>query len=90
MGSSTGTALGLNNAINITFEAAETIIPVPQNVKATPANIFVDQSTTISWDACAGASSYNVYVDGVKHNTSAVTSTSYVLSNLPHNADPDV
>lgn len=86
MGSSTGTALGLNNAINITFEAAETIIPVPQNVKATPANIFVDQSTTISWDACAGASSYNIYVDGVNRGSS--NSTSYVLSNLQYNMTP--
>ena len=86
MGNSTGTALGLNNAINITFEAAAAIIPFPQNVKANPANIFVDQSTTISWDACAGASSYNIYVDGVKRGSS--NSTSYVLSNLQYNMNP--
>ena len=81
-----GNDLSLNNTIDITFEAAETIIPVPQNVKATPANIFVDQSTTISWDACAGASSYNIYVDGVNRGSS--NSTSYVLSNLQYNMTP--
>ena len=81
-----GNDLSLNNTIDITFEAAETIIPVPQNVKATPANIFVDQSTTISWDACAGASSYNIYVDGVNRGSS--NSTSYVLSNLQYNMNP--
>ena len=81
-----GNDLSLNNTIDITFEAAETIIPVPQNVKAIPANIFVDQSTTISWDACAGASSYNIYVDGVNRGSS--NSTSYVLSNLQYNMNP--
>ena len=88
MGTRNGTLDATNSSINITFGSAETIIPVPQNVKATPANIFVDQSTTISWDACTGATSYNVYVDGVKHGSS--NSTSYVLSNLPHNANPGV
>lgn len=86
MGSVYGYLDGYNNVIKITFEAAETIIPVPQNVKATPANIFVDQSTTISWDACAGASSYNIYVDGVNRGSS--NSTSYVLSNLQYNMTP--
>ena len=86
MGSVYGYLDGYNNVIKITFEAAETIIPVPQNVKATPANIFVDQSTTISWDACAGASSYNIYVDGVNRGSS--NSTSYVLSNLQYNMNP--
>ena len=81
-----GNDLSLNNTIDITFEAAAAIIPFPQNVKATPANIFVDQSTTISWDACAGASSYNIYVDGVNRGSS--NSTSYVLSNLQYNMNP--
>ena len=84
----TGNKIGKNNAIDITFEAAAEVIPFPQNVKATPANIFVDQSTTISWDACDGATSYNVYVNGVKHGSSATTS--YALSNLSYNVDPGV
>lgn len=83
-----GNLLDMNNAIDITFEAAADVIPFPQNVKATPANIFVDQSTTISWDACDGATSYNVYVNGVKHGSSATTS--YALSNLSYNVDPGV
>ena len=82
-----GEQLGQNNTIDITFE---TVVPVPQNVKATPANIFVDQSTIISWDACSGVSSYNLYVNGVKHNTTPITSTSYGLSNLPYDVSPGV
>ena len=88
MGTRYGTLDATNSSINITFGSAETIIPVPQNVKAAPANIFVDQSTTISWDACDGATSYNVYVNGVKHGSSATTS--YALSNLSYNVDPGV
>lgn len=82
-----GEQLGQNNTIDITLE---TVVPVPQNVKATPYNIFVDQSTIISWDACNGVSSYNLYVNGVKHNTSPITSTSYGLSNLPYDVSPGV
>ena len=86
MGTLGGSILNKNNAINITFEAAEAVIPFPQNVKANPTNIFVDQSTTVSWDACAGASSYNIYVNDIKQ--ASTPTTSYVLSNLQYNLDP--
>ena len=86
MGTLGGSRLDKNNAINITFEAAEAVIPFPQNVKANPTNIFVDQSTTVSWDACAGASSYNIYVNDIKQ--ASTPTTSYVLSNLQYNLDP--
>ena len=89
IGSISGGVLDYNNVIDITITASVSL-PVPLNAKANPAQIFEGQSTTISWDECEGANSYNVYVDGVKHNTSDVTSTSYTLSNLQYNMDPGV
>lgn len=68
---------------NITIE-----LQGPSNVVATPNQLFVGESTTISWDNAGGGVTYNVYVDDVKHNTSAISTNSYTISNLSYNMNP--
>lgn len=68
---------------NITIE-----LQGPSNVVATPNQLFVGESTTISWDNAGGGVTYNVYVDGVKHNTSAISTNNYTISNLSYNMNP--
>lgn len=68
---------------NITIE-----LQGPSNVVATPNQLFVGESTTISWDNAGGGVTYNVYVDGVKHNTSAINTNNYTISDLSYNMNP--
>ena len=60
--------------------------PKPENLVATPAQIHVGETTTLTWDAFEGAARYNIYVNGeLKYNT---TETSYELSGLTYNVEP--
>ena len=68
---------------NITIE-----LQGPSNVVATPNQLFVGESTTISWDNAGGGVTYNVYVDGVKHNTSSINTNNYTISDLSYNMNP--
>ncbi len=68
---------------NITIE-----LQGPSNVVATPNQLFVGESTTITWDNAGDGVTYNVYVDGVKHNTSAISTNSYTISDLSYNMNP--
>jgi poly(3-hydroxybutyrate) depolymerase len=56
-----------------------TALPAPANVTASGATA---SSMVIGWGAVTGASSYNVYRNGTKVNTSALTTTSYTDSGL--------
>ncbi|MGQ0711131.1 MAG: extracellular catalytic domain type 2 short-chain-length polyhydroxyalkanoate depolymerase [Rhodoferax sp.] len=54
-------------------------LPAPTNVTASGATA---SSMVISWGSVTGAASYNVYRNGTKVNTSAITGTSYTDSGL--------
>ena len=75
-----GTLLNQLNHIKFGYEL------IPQNLVATPAQIHVGNTTTLTWEAFEGAESYNIYVDGVlKDNTEKLT---YELSDLTYNVEP--
>lgn len=58
---------------------------------AAPANLSADKTyyseTTLSWDPAAGASGYNVYVNGEKYNDSPLTETTCHITGLDVNTD---
>ena len=58
----------------------------PQNLAVVDnkTNIYSNDKITITWDAYEGATAYNVYVNGIRHNDVAVTEASYELSELPY------
>ena len=60
---------------------------VPTNIALTDDELYEGETTTISWDGVEDRShrGYNVYVNDVKFNKSLITTTSYVLENLPYN-----
>ena len=60
----------------------------PTNVVASKTELFSGEETTITWDVTTGATSYNVYVNGSRHNSEAITTTSYTLSDLGYNINP--
>ena len=60
----------------------------PTNVVASKTELFSGEETTITWDVTAGATSYNVYVNGSRHNSEAITTPSYTLSDLGYNINP--
>ena len=60
----------------------------PQNVTANPAQVIPTNegsSTEISWTGQDGANGYNIYIDGNKNNTTLITTTSYVITELAYN-----
>jgi len=69
-------------AANLTTEKGASDFTKP----AAPANVKVSSidsvSATITWDAVADASSYDVYVNGEKVNASPVTGTSFDVTGL--------
>ncbi len=44
-----------------------------------------DGQVALNWSASAGATSYNVYIRGVKHNVSPIIGTSYTITGLTNN-----
>ena len=58
---------------------------------AAPANLSADKTyyseTTLSWDPAAGASGYNVYVNGEKYNDSPLIETTCHITGLDVNTD---
>ena len=76
-----------NEAGTTTGEIYNFITPldVPQNVTASATELYTDEnSTTITWDVIEGIT-YNVYVDGVKHNSEPLADATYTLTNLACN-----
>lgn len=65
-------------AVNVTPVKAATVTDAPTNVTVKPN----DAALTINWTAVTGAASYNVYVNGTKVNTSAITTTGYIATGL--------
>ncbi len=64
-----------------------TTLDVPQNVTASATELYQDNNTTtISWTEMEGLT-YNVYVNGEKHNDKPLTEAKYVLSNLDWNPE---
>ena len=49
-------------------------------------NIYFGESVTLTWEPIGAENvTYNVYVNGEKHNTEAIVGTTYVISDLPYN-----
>ena len=64
----------------------EEILPKPENLVATPAQIYAGDVTTLTWNEFDGAASYNVYVNSELNGST--TGTSYELSGLAYNMNP--
>ncbi|MBE6336188.1 MAG: hypothetical protein E7066_05880, partial [Lentimicrobiaceae bacterium] len=66
-----------------------TKLNVPSNVTAVEPEIYVGDDAVINWTAVQDRSyrGYNVYVDGVKNNTSLVTATTYTVSGLEYDME---
>lgn len=74
---------GSKNHIKLGYEIPA---PKPENLVATPAQIHVGETTTLTWNELEGAARYNIYVNGeLKYNTAE---TSYELSGLTYNVEP--
>lgn len=77
---------GYNVAPSTTPYSFDVRRPAPQNLVLTEGSsdkIYSYDKTTIQWNVCEGAQSYNIYVnDEFKVNTEETT---YELSELPHN-----
>lgn len=59
------------------------------NFNVSPEAIHVGESVTLTWDAIEAENvTYNVYVNGVKHNAEAITAAEYVISDLAYNMNP--
>ena len=75
--------VGQKNSIKFGYEIPA---PKPESLVATPAQIHVGETTTLTWNELEGAESYNIYVDGVLNdNTEELT---YELSGLTYNLEP--
>ena len=64
----------------------EEILPKPENLVATPDQIYAGDVTTLTWNEFDGAASYNVYVNSELNGST--TGTSYELSGLAYNMNP--
>lgn len=67
-----------------------TPMSIPENVLATPLKSYEGDVVTVSWDEAdfaTGLLGYNVYVNDVKHNSEAITTTTYSISDLEYNMD---
>ena len=60
-------------------------LPAPANFRAENDKIYEGDDVVLHWDEVNGATSYNIYVDGVKHNAEALTGTTYTISGLAFN-----
>ena len=60
-------------------------LPAPANFRAENDKIYEGNDLVLYWDEVNGATSYNIYVDGVKHNAEALTGTTYTISGLAFN-----
>lgn len=60
-------------------------LPAPANFRAENDKIYEGDDVVLHWDEVNGATSYNIYVDGVKHNAEALTGTTYTISGLAYN-----
>ena len=60
-------------------------LPAPANFRAENDKIYEGDDVVLHWDEVVGATSYNIYVDGVKHNAEALTGTTYTISGLAFN-----
>lgn len=59
---------------------------IPQNVSVSDAQLYEGEALNVSWSPVQRSHiGYNIYVDGEKHNTAAVTSTSYTIEDLSYN-----
>lgn len=56
----------------------------PYGLTSTPEGIYPGESVTMTWNPIDGVENqtYNIYVNGVKHNTEAIADTAYVISDL--------
>ncbi len=70
--------------LDITMEMAP-----PSGLTATPQGIFYGDPVTVAWDSYDYAEDpkYHVWVNGVQHNTEAISDTSYVITDLPYNVN---
>jgi hypothetical protein len=66
------------SVVSATPVAAMAVPTVPTNVQIVTRN----SALLISWNAVLSATGYNIYIDGVKANSSPVTSTTYGASSL--------
>ncbi|MBR6775158.1 MAG: fibronectin type III domain-containing protein, partial [Bacteroidales bacterium] len=66
-----------------------TTLNVPKNVAVSSDELYLGETTTVSWTAVEDRSyrGYNVYVNGEKYNNALITETSYVLEGLEYNMD---
>ena len=82
---------GATNAPNLMYIVTSSDIVAP----SVPANLssssVLSSSATVSWDASTddniGTAGYNVYVNGTKHNTNLIKTTSYSLTDLTANTN---
>lgn len=66
-------------------QTASTTVTLQSAIPNAPTGVSSETGSnqfTLSWDAEAGATSYNVYVNGKKVNTSPITGTSYVVTGV--------
>ncbi len=60
--------------------------PKPESLVANPAQLYPNETTTLTWNEFEGAASYNIYVNGsLEDNTTELT---YELSGLTYNVEP--
>ncbi|MCD7827914.1 MAG: leucine-rich repeat protein, partial [Clostridiales bacterium] len=72
-----------NTTLYAKWNAVDTVVPVrPEGVST---SAYDGASVTLTWSAVDGAISYNVYQDGVKVNTEAITATTYTVTGLDSN-----
>jgi poly(3-hydroxybutyrate) depolymerase len=76
---SSGSVGAQSTAVNATTTGTPAGPPAPTGLSVTGTT---NTSVSLSWNAVSGAASYNVYRNGTKVNTSAVTGTSYTDTGL--------
>lgn len=70
----------VNTTIYAKWYSVDDVVPLrPENITTIEKD---GSSVTIRWSAVDGATGYNVYVDGRKHNTSAIRETEYKVGKL--------
>lgn len=62
------------------WNSVDDVVPLrPENIETSEKD---GSSITLKWSAVDGATGYNVYVDGVKHNDSTIFTTEYKVDKL--------